>query len=104
MRRAIDETYRRRQIQTDYNEANGITPQSIVKPIDMSLVRMAESDYVTVPLEPEDETEQMTAEQRARLPANSKSACARRPGSSRFEKAARSTAIESRHYKTSQDI
>jgi excinuclease ABC subunit B len=64
MRRAIDETNRRRRTQVDYNERNGITPQSIIKPIDMSLVAIAEGDYVTVPLESEDEVEQMTAEQR----------------------------------------
>jgi len=64
MRRAIDETDRRRRTQVDYNERNGITPQSIIKPIDMSLVAIAEGDYVTVPLESEDEVEQMTAEQR----------------------------------------
>ena len=48
MRRAIDETTRRRRTQADYNERNGITPQSILKPIDMSLVKIAEGDYVTV--------------------------------------------------------
>ncbi len=63
MRTAIDETNRRRKIQTDYNEANNITPQSIIKPIDMSLVAIAEGDYVTVPVEVEPETEQMTPEQ-----------------------------------------
>jgi len=51
MRRAMDETARRRTLQQAYNEANDITPQSIVKPIDMSLVAIAEADYVTVPLE-----------------------------------------------------
>src|SRR5271156_4089639 len=48
MKRAIDETNRRRAIQEQYNEQNNITPQSIIKPIDMSLVRIAEEDYVTI--------------------------------------------------------
>lgn len=33
MKRAIDETKRRRQIQQDYNNIHGITPKTIVKPI-----------------------------------------------------------------------
>jgi excinuclease ABC subunit B len=54
MKRAIEETDRRRRIQKAFNEEHGITPRSIVKPIDMSLVAVAEADYVTVPLdEPE---------------------------------------------------
>ena len=64
MRRAIGETNRRRAIQEQYNEENNITPQSIIKPIDMSLVAIAEGDYVTVPVEPEDPAEEMTPEQR----------------------------------------
>ena len=48
MKRAIDETNRRRDTQLRYNEENDITPQSIIKPIDMSLVQIAEGDYVTV--------------------------------------------------------
>jgi excinuclease ABC subunit B len=67
MRKALDETNRRRVIQVAYNEANNIIPQSILKPIDMSLIAMAESDYVTVPLEVEDPAEELTAEQRERL-------------------------------------
>ena len=68
MRMAISETNRRREIQSDYNERNNITPQSIVKPIDMSLVAVAEGDYVTVPLEAEDpEVESMTPEERERF-------------------------------------
>jgi excinuclease ABC subunit B len=65
MRKAIDETTRRRQIQVEYNDRNNITPQSIVKPIDMSLVAIAEGDYVTVPIETEeDEYETLTPAQR----------------------------------------
>jgi excinuclease ABC subunit B len=65
MRKAIGETNRRRSIQTDFNEQNNIIPQSILKPIDMSLVAIAEGDYVTVPVESEDkEVEAMTPEQR----------------------------------------
>jgi excinuclease ABC subunit B len=68
MNRAISETGRRRKLQEAYNEANGITPQSIIKPIDMSLVAVAESDYVTIPLEEEeDTTEALTPEQRKTL-------------------------------------
>ena len=64
MRNAIGETNRRRKIQQEYNEMNGITPQSIIKPIDMSLVAIAEADYVTVPVEAEEpETDLFTAEQ-----------------------------------------
>jgi excinuclease ABC subunit B len=68
MRHAIGETNRRRRVQSDYNRENDITPQSIIKPIDMSLVAIAESDYVTVPLEAEDtEVESMTAEEREKF-------------------------------------
>jgi excinuclease ABC subunit B len=54
MKRAIDETNRRREIQTRYNQENNITPESIIKPVDMTLVAIAEADYVPVP---EEETE-----------------------------------------------
>ena len=65
MRKALEETSRRRQVQVEYNERNGIVPQSIVRPIDMSLVAVAEGDYVTVPLETDEEVEGLTPEQRA---------------------------------------
>jgi excinuclease ABC subunit B len=45
MKRALDETNRRRAIQQAYNEANGITPESIVRPLTMSLASIVEADY-----------------------------------------------------------
>ena len=50
MRNALNETNRRREKQVRYNEENGITPETIVKPIDMSLISMTEADYVELPL------------------------------------------------------
>ena len=67
MRRAIDETSRRRAVQVAYNEENDITPQSIIKPLDMALVAIAEADYVTVPLEPESPVEELSPDQREQL-------------------------------------
>jgi excinuclease ABC subunit B len=67
MRRAIDETNRRRAAQVAYNIENDITPQSIIKPLDMALIAIAEADYVTVPLEPESPIEELSPDQRDRL-------------------------------------
>jgi excinuclease ABC subunit B len=67
MKKALEETSRRRQIQVEYNQANHIVPQSIVKPIDMSLVAVAEGDYVTVELEADDEIDSLTPEQREKF-------------------------------------
>ncbi len=88
MRNALGETSRRREIQADYNQRNGITPQSIVKPIDMSLVAVAEGDYVTVPVEEEDEAENLTPEQRARFIAELEERMREAARKFEFEKAA----------------
>src|ERR1043165_4963763 len=48
MKRAMDETDRRRAIQVAYNQENGITPESISRPLSMSLAGIDESDYVDV--------------------------------------------------------
>ncbi len=55
MSRAIDETTRRRELQRAYNEANGISPETIVKPISMTLAKIVDADYVDVPVEPRSE-------------------------------------------------
>jgi excinuclease ABC subunit B len=57
MKRALDETNRRRSIQEVYNREQGITPQTIVKPIEATLITASEADYFKVPVElerPED--------------------------------------------------
>ncbi len=51
MKRAIDETQRRRAIQAQFNRENGITPQTIVKPIEATLITASEADYFKVPVE-----------------------------------------------------
>ena len=43
---ALDETNRRRQKQSAYNAANGITPQTIKKSISSTLKEMTETDFV----------------------------------------------------------
>ncbi|MFL6211642.1 MAG: excinuclease ABC subunit UvrB [Pyrinomonadaceae bacterium] len=51
MRRAIGETERRRAIQIEYNREHGITPQTIIKSIESTLVTAYEADYFKVPLD-----------------------------------------------------
>ena len=57
MRRALDETERRRGIQRAYNEEHGITPETVQRAIEDLMGSPLEADYSTVPLstEPEDE-------------------------------------------------
>src|SRR5262252_7340154 len=53
MQKALDETNRRRAIQQAYNEANGITPESIVRPLEMSLASIVEADYADMTSNPD---------------------------------------------------
>ena len=51
MKRAMEETERRRVIQEVFNRENGITPQTIIKPIEATLITASEADYFKVPSE-----------------------------------------------------
>ncbi|MFP5226081.1 MAG: excinuclease ABC subunit UvrB [Acidobacteriota bacterium] len=54
MKQAIGETDRRRAVQRAYNEEHGITPQSIVRQVDMSLAKILQAEYVDLAEEVEE--------------------------------------------------
>jgi excinuclease ABC subunit B len=49
IRSAMEETSRRREMQTEYNRANGITPRTVESAITALSESLYEADYVTVP-------------------------------------------------------
>ncbi len=63
MQKAIDETSRRRAIQQAYNEEHGITPESIVRPVDMALAAIVGADYVDITAQPDEIPEFKSQEQ-----------------------------------------
>ncbi|MBI3399530.1 MAG: excinuclease ABC subunit UvrB [Deltaproteobacteria bacterium] len=57
MKKAIDETNRRRKMQAGYNKKNGITPETIKSSIKDVLSSIYEEDYYTVPVVAEKQAE-----------------------------------------------
>jgi excinuclease ABC subunit B len=57
MRKALDETNRRREIQRRYNEEHGITPQTVKRNITDLGMAVVEADWHTVPMAAEDGAE-----------------------------------------------
>jgi excinuclease ABC subunit B len=68
MRKAIDETNRRRKVQADYNRKNRITPKTIIKAMPEVLTGIYEADYVTVPIAAERDEEYKAAISSGELP------------------------------------
>ncbi|MDR0454981.1 MAG: excinuclease ABC subunit UvrB [Deferribacteraceae bacterium] len=64
----IDETNRRREKQNAYNEANGITPESIKSEISDILASIYEQDYLNLPMTDTDEIE-LTGDTKLDIPA-----------------------------------
>jgi excinuclease ABC subunit B len=87
MKRAIDETNRRRRLQTEYNTKHGITPQTVVRSLGTPLVEVYEADYVTVPLVAET-GERYDAKQDARALERLRKEMKQAAASLEFEKAA----------------
>lgn len=89
IRRAIEESNRRRRIQLEYNKAHGITPVTIQKNIENVLESVYEADYVEIPEVREEDLKYGSAEQLddyiKKLTAKMKEAAARLD----FEEAAR---------------
>jgi excinuclease ABC subunit B len=62
MRRAIEESNRRREMQLEYNRVHNITPASIQKNIEDVLGSVYEADYVTIPAMADEAAEYLTPE------------------------------------------
>jgi excinuclease ABC subunit B len=63
MQAALEETTRRRATQQQYNEENGIVPQSVIKPLDAEMIRIYEGDYYDVPAVSEEAEHYATIEE-----------------------------------------
>jgi len=88
MRRAIDETLRRRRIQSVYNKKHGITPQSVRKAIASPLVKIYEADYVEVPVVAEENEEYLSPQQLAAHIEQAKQEMRQAAAALEFERAA----------------
>jgi excinuclease ABC subunit B len=88
MRRAIEETGRRREIQGEYNRRHGIVPTTIKRAIAAPLVAAYEDDYLTVSVLPEGSTEGLASSNPAALAAELRRAMREAAEQLDFERAA----------------
>ena len=88
MKQAIDETMRRRRIQSAYNKKHGITPQSVQKALASPLIKVYEADYVDVPVVAEDNQEYLSPQQLAKLIEQTRKEMQQAAAALEFEEAA----------------
>ncbi len=89
MARAITETTRRRKIQQAYNVEHDITPESILKPVNATLLEMASKDYYDVPMVSEEVASFQSAAEIERTIEQLRHKMAHAASEFRFEEAAR---------------
>jgi excinuclease ABC subunit B len=88
MKKAIDETNRRRKIQGAYNRRHGITPETVKKAIPDILASIYEADYVTVPTVAEKQDEYVSVFEISKLVSRLKKEMREAASKLNFEKAA----------------
>ncbi len=89
MKKAIEETTRRREVQRAYNEEHGITPASIIRTTDMSLAKILKADYADLTEESDEMPEFATQEALNTHIANMESDMREAAKKFEFEKAAK---------------
>jgi excinuclease ABC subunit B len=89
MRRAMDETNRRRHLQEIYNKEHGITPETIKKNINDILSSVYEKDYPAVPVAREDGQEYVTLDELPRRIADLRKEMQKAAANLEFERAVR---------------
>jgi excinuclease ABC subunit B len=88
MKRAMDETNRRRKTQESYNREHGITPETVQKAIPDILASIYEADYVTVPMVAEKPEEYVSIFEISKLVSRLKKEMREAASKLNFEKAA----------------
>ena len=88
MQYCIDETVRRRTLQTEYNRAHKITPQSVRKKIHTILESVEGRDYYTIPIAAEAQEEYLPLEKIPKLVKKLRKAMLAAAKELEFEKAA----------------
>ncbi len=89
IKEAVDETNRRREVQTAYNLKHGITPESVRKEITDILASVYEADYVTVPVVAEEIIKYASPDELRGIIRNLRREMMRAAKELRFEDAAR---------------